>query len=114
MLARVLVAAGKLPEARAVAAAAAERAPGELSGQIAVADVELAEKRPGLAIARLTKALAARLPEVPQRFEAELLLARALSAEGKTQETRDRLRALADEAKQKGFVLVEKAASTGR
>jgi len=114
VLARVLVAAGKVPEARTVSTAAAARAPDDLLGQIAVADVELSEKRPKLAIARLTKALAARLPEVPQRFEAELLLARALAADGKTEETRHRLRALADEAKQKGFILVERAASAGR
>ena len=114
VLARVLLAAGKAPEAQTVAAAAVARAPDELAGQIAAADVELSEKKPGPAIARLTQALAARLPEVPQRFEAELLLAQALSADGKTQEMQTRLRALADEATKKGFVLVAKAASESR
>ncbi len=110
-LARVLVAKGKVAEAKTVAAAAAARAPGELEGQIAVADVELSEKHLGLAIARIHTALAARLPEVPERFEAELLLVKALGAAGKTQEMQTRLRAIAAEAKQKGFVQVEKAAS---
>jgi len=109
-LARVLVAAGKIGEARTVAATAVARAPDELNGQIATADVELFEKHPELAIARLSKALAARLPEVPHRFDAELLLARALSAAGKTREAEGRRRAIAAEARQKGFVLVEKAA----
>ena len=64
--------------------------------------------------ARLNKALAARLPEVPHRFDAELLLARALSAAGSTREAESRLRAIAAEARQKGFVLVEKAALKGQ
>jgi len=76
--------------------------------------VELWQKHPGLAIARLSKALAARLPEVPQRFEAELLLAQALAADGKTLQMQTRLRALTDEATKKGFVLVAKAASDSR
>jgi len=109
-LARVLVAMGKIGEARTVATAAVARAPDELSGHIAAADVELSEKHPELAIARLNKALAARLPEVPHRFDAELLLARALSAAGRAREAESRLRAIAAEARQKGFVLVEKAA----
>ena len=67
-LARVLVAAGKIGEARTVAVAAVARAPDELNGQIAAAEVELFEKHPELAIARLNKALAARLPEVPHQF----------------------------------------------
>ncbi len=97
----MLVAAGKTSEARAVASVAASRAPDELQGQIAVADVELSEKRPGLAIARLARALAARLPEVPLRFEAELLLARSRAAAGKTDEMQAGLRALATEARQR-------------
>jgi len=56
------------------------------------------------------EALAARLPEVPHRFDAELHLARALSAAGRTREAQSRLRAIVAEARQKGFVLVEKAA----
>jgi tetratricopeptide (TPR) repeat protein len=113
-LARVLVALGKIGEARTVATAAVARAPDELSGQIAAADVELSEKYPELAIARLNKALAARLPEVPHRFDAELLLARALSAAGRIREAESRLRAIAAEARQKGFILVEKAAMEKR
>ncbi len=123
-LARVLVAAGKIEEAHTVAATAVARAPDELNGQIAAADVELSEKHPELAIVRLNKAVAARLPaivrlnkavaarlpEVPHRFDAELLLARALSAAGKTQEAESRFRTLAAEARQKRFALVEKAA----
>jgi len=93
-LARVLVAAGKIEEAHTVAATAVARAPDELNGQIAAADVELSEKHPELAIVRLNKAVAARLPEVPHRFDAELLLARALSAAGKTQEAESRFRTL--------------------
>jgi thioredoxin-like negative regulator of GroEL len=93
-LARVLVATGKIGEARMSAAA----------------DVELSGKYPELAIARLNKALAARLPEVPHRFDAELLLARALLAAGRSRDAESRLRAIAAEARQKGFVLVEKAA----
>jgi len=53
-------------------------------------------------------------PEVPHRFDAELLLARALSAAGRTREAESRLRAIAAEARQKGFVLVEKAALKGQ
>ncbi len=111
VLARVLVAQGKIAEAQAVAAAAVARSPTELEAQIAAADVEAAEKHPDLAIGRLRKALAARLPEVPARFEAELLMGRALGAAGRTKEKEARLRAVAAEAKQKGFVLVERAAT---
>jgi thioredoxin-like negative regulator of GroEL len=50
------------------------------------------------------------LPEVPHRFDAELLLARALLAAGRSREAESRLRAIVAEARQKGFVLVEKAA----
>jgi eukaryotic-like serine/threonine-protein kinase len=113
-LARVLVAEGKISEARTVADAAVARDPDGLTGQIAAADVELAEEHPSLAIARLAEALAARLPQVPEKFEAELLLVRALAADGKKEEAQSRRRALAEEAHKKGFARVEKAASEGR
>jgi len=109
-LARVLAAAGRLAEARALSARAAERSPQEGSAQIAAADVELAEKHPDQAIARLRKTLPG-LIQVPQRLEAELLLARALAAAGQAQDADGRFRALATEAREKGFALVEMAAS---
>ena len=114
VLARVLVAMGRISEARTVAETAVARDPESLFGQIASADVELAEKRPELAVARLNRALGARLPQVPDRFDAELLLVRALQAEGKNEEAQARRLALAQEAKEKGFAMVEKAASKGR
>ncbi|HEY5676361.1 MAG TPA: hypothetical protein VIR81_06245 [Myxococcales bacterium] len=73
----------------------------------------MAERQPQLAIARLTRALAGRVADVPQRFQAQLLLARALAATGRAQEAGSRRRALAAEAKAKGFALVESAAARG-
>jgi tetratricopeptide (TPR) repeat protein len=110
-LATVLVAAGKVAEAAAAADRAFAHEPDELHTQLALAHVELAEKHPELAIARLQKALAAPRPEVPLRLEAELLEARALAATGKSAASDAKLRAIAAEAKQKGFAFVEKAAS---
>jgi tetratricopeptide (TPR) repeat protein len=102
----VLVAAGKVGEARTIADEALAKDPQNLRVQAAVANVEVAEKHPDLAITRLEKALAARLPEVADRFDAELLLGRALGAAGRGTEAKTRMRGLAAEAKQKGFALV--------
>jgi tetratricopeptide (TPR) repeat protein/tRNA A-37 threonylcarbamoyl transferase component Bud32/TolB-like protein len=102
-LADALVAAGKLGEARSVAEQALQQEPENLQVQIAMAAVELAEKHPDRAISRLEKAMAARLPEVPDRFDAELLLGKALVAIGSTGEAKTRMKALAAEAKEKGF-----------
>jgi tetratricopeptide (TPR) repeat protein/tRNA A-37 threonylcarbamoyl transferase component Bud32/TolB-like protein len=104
-LADVLVAAGKLGEARSVADEALAKDPQNMRVQAAVANVELAEKHTDQAIGRLEKALTTR-PEVPDRFDAELLLGRALTAAGRGAEAKTRLHALAAEAKQKGFALV--------
>ncbi|MGZ6124725.1 MAG: tetratricopeptide repeat protein, partial [Myxococcales bacterium] len=65
LLARVLAAEGKLAEARAAAERALERSPGELRTQLAAAELEMAEKHPQLAIARLRKSLVGQVANVP-------------------------------------------------
>jgi tetratricopeptide (TPR) repeat protein/tRNA A-37 threonylcarbamoyl transferase component Bud32 len=110
-LTAVLLARGRVDDARAVAEAGVARAPEQLDGQIALAGVELAEHRPAEAIARLEKALAVRPPDVRPRLEANLLIGRALAAEGKTREAETRLRAVAAEAGKRGFVGLAKRAA---
>ena len=113
-LARVLVAQGKLAEARAAAEGALEKSPGEAATQVAAAELEVAERHPQLAAARLAKVLSARLPAVPARLQVELALGRALLAAGRTAEAKARLASVAAEAKQRGFAGVERAASPAR
>jgi hypothetical protein len=67
-----------------------------------------------LAVARLVKVLDARVRNVPPRLEAELLLGRALVAAGRAQEGKTRLASLAAEARQRGFVVIEREASQAR
>ena len=113
LLARALVARGKLPEARAAIDEALARAhPGDegLELQTAAAEVEIAERHPERAVARLQGALKTE-PALPERLDAELVLARAELAARQPGAARTRLRAVAEEARAHGFTLVARHAT---
>jgi eukaryotic-like serine/threonine-protein kinase len=103
MLARVLVARGKVDEAAEVAAAARGE---DLTVAVARAEVELAQRKPAAAAQRLERALAGPLPRVPDRLDAQLVLARAEQASGRAREARDLLRAVETEVRARGFGLL--------
>ena len=109
VLTRVLVAERRLPEAHA-ALANAERHGSDLPVQIAAAELEIAERQPERAVARMQSAVVASSPSLAERFEAELVMVRALAATRRTREAEAQRRAIRVAALQKGFVGVAKRA----
>jgi eukaryotic-like serine/threonine-protein kinase len=107
MRVRALAAAGRLAEARAALDAIAAR-PGDdpLAMQIAVAEVALGEGRAAPALAPLARAVAASAQPMPERLDAELVLARLELASHDRAAAKKRLAAIAGEARTKGFALV--------
>jgi serine/threonine protein kinase/tetratricopeptide (TPR) repeat protein len=112
VLMRVLIASGRVSEARAALDRFLTAPHGELDLVIeaAAAELEVAEKQPARAVERLHLALARGGHAVPDRLAAELVLAEAERASGRAREARKRLDALAAEAKEKGFVLIARRA----
>ncbi len=112
MRVRALAAAGRTAEARAALDALKPR-PGDdpLPVEIGKAETALAEKHAERAIESLAKTITATSPPMPERLEAELMLARLELAAHQRDAARQRLTATAAEARAKGFVLVLRRAT---
>jgi hypothetical protein len=110
VLARILVATGRIAAAQA-ALAQGSRAGSGATVETAAAEIELATRAPDRAIARLERLLRDTIPWVTDRFEAELVLARAEQAAGRSRAARARRRDLVAQARAKGFALLVRRAS---
>jgi serine/threonine protein kinase len=105
LLARVLVARGRAREARELIARARARSR-EMAVETAAAEVELASGRAGQAVDTLTRAIAGELPRVPDRLDAQVVLAAAQRAAGRRREAEALRRAVLEEARAGNFLLV--------
>jgi tetratricopeptide (TPR) repeat protein/tRNA A-37 threonylcarbamoyl transferase component Bud32 len=111
ILARVLCAAGKLTEARAVVDASLKSAADDADVALGAATLELALEQPAQARARLQKMLAGPGASFAvERLEGRLLLAEAELASGKTSTAHAQLTALVDEAKKSRYVIIARKA----